>query len=110
LPWAKLPLTIQILKKSSCQKIDDLGRFWASISVFFFTCLWPSEGIRRPNRAAVTPIGQQNPLGPLKLLGLREKPAKNTDFDFAQITLNILVYQCTSVCGGRPECNASWWQ
>ena len=46
---------------------------------------------RRPNRAAVTPIRQQNPPGPLKLLGLREKTGKNTDFDFAQITLNILV-------------------
>jgi hypothetical protein len=40
---------------------------------FFFTSLWPSEGNRRPNRAAVTPICQQNPPGPLKLLGLREK-------------------------------------
>jgi hypothetical protein len=46
----------------------------------------------------VTPIRQQNPPEPLKLLGLREKTGKNTDFDFAQITLNILVYQCTSLC------------
>jgi hypothetical protein len=46
----------------------------------FFTSLWPSEGSRRPNRAAVTPIGQQNPPGPLKLLGLREKVAINTNF------------------------------
>jgi hypothetical protein len=52
----------------------------------------------RPNRAAVTPIGQQNPLEPLKLLGLRGKTGKNTDFDFAQITLNILVYMHVVVC------------
>jgi hypothetical protein len=32
----------------------------------------------------VTPIRQQNPPGPLKLLGLREKTGKNTDFDFAK--------------------------
>jgi hypothetical protein len=34
----------------------------------------------------VTPISQQNPPGPLKLLGLREKTGKNTDFffDFAK--------------------------
>ena len=59
---------------------------------FFFTSLWPSEGSRRPNRAAVTPIRQENPPGPLKLLGLRKKTGTNTDFDSAQITLNILVY------------------
>jgi hypothetical protein len=47
----------------------------------------------------VTPIGQQNPPGPLKLLGLREKTGKNTDSDFAQITLNILVYVITPSCG-----------
>jgi hypothetical protein len=46
----------------------------------------------------VTSIRQQNPPGPLKLLGLREKTGKNTDFDFAQITLNILVaHVCPSV-------------
>jgi hypothetical protein len=39
----------------------------------------------------VSPSRQQNPPGPLKLLGLRKKTGKNTDFDFAQITLNILV-------------------
>jgi hypothetical protein len=43
----------------------------------------------------VTPIGQQNRPGPLKLLGLRGKTGKNTDFDFDQITLNILVYERT---------------
>jgi hypothetical protein len=33
----------------------------------------------------VTPISQQNPPGPLKLLGLRKKTGKNTDFfDFAK--------------------------
>jgi hypothetical protein len=46
----------------------------------------------------VTPIGQQNPPGTLKLLGLRQKTGKNIDFDFAQINLNILVYVCTSSC------------
>jgi hypothetical protein len=53
----------------------------------------------------VTPIRQQNPPGPLKLLGLREKTDKNTDFDFAQITLNILVAHL-------PQCdgfNGSAW-
>jgi hypothetical protein len=34
----------------------------------------------RPKRAAVTPIGQHSPRGPLKLLGLREKTGKNTNF------------------------------
>jgi hypothetical protein len=32
----------------------------------------------------VTPIGQQNPPGPLKLLGLRKKQAKIPIFDFAK--------------------------
>jgi hypothetical protein len=81
-------------------KIAGLAKKWTIWSTFgpkfpvFFTSLWPSEGSRRPNMAAVTPIGQQNPPGPLKLLGLRGKTGKNTDFDFAQIILNILVYSC----------------
>ena len=56
------------------------GTFGPKFPIFFLNSLWPSEGSRRPNRAAVTPIGQQNPPGPLKLLGLREKTGKNTDF------------------------------
>ena len=59
------------------------------------TSLWPCEGARRrPNRAAMTPIGQQYPPGPLKLLVLQGKICKNTDFYFAQITTKILVYAC----------------
>jgi hypothetical protein len=50
------------------------------INFRFFTSLWPSEGSRRPNTAAMTPIGQQNPLGPLKLLGLRKKQVKTPIF------------------------------
>ena len=63
--------------------MDDLEHFWATISGFFFTSLGPSEGSRRPNRAAVTPIGKQNQPGQLKLLVLHEKTGKNTEFDFA---------------------------
>ena len=47
---------------------------------FFLTSLWPSEGSRRSNRAAVTPIGQQNPPGRLKLLVLHKKQAKIPTF------------------------------
>jgi hypothetical protein len=47
----------------------------------------------------VTPYGEKNTPGPLKLLVLREKTCKNNDFDFAQITLNILVYVFTSSWG-----------
>jgi hypothetical protein len=74
-------LTIQILKKKNV--LSKSGRFGALLGLnfrFFFSSLWPLEGSRRPNRAAVTPIGQQNPPGPLKLLGLREKTGKTTDF------------------------------
>jgi hypothetical protein len=49
----------------------------------------------------VTPIGQQNPPGPLKLLGLREKTGKNTDFDFAQITTTESM---------TIECGFLWWR
>ena len=62
--------------------MDDLEHFWSKISGFS-TSLGPSEGSRRPNRAAVTPIGQQNQPGQLKLLVLHEKTGKNTEFDFA---------------------------
>ena len=52
----------------------------------------------RLNRAAVTPIGPQDPPGPLKLLDLRKKIGKkNTDFYFAP-KISILVYVCTSLC------------
>ena len=84
-----MDLTIRFFKNSAHQKIGDLEHFWAEISGVF-TRLWPSEGSRRPNRTAVTPIGQQNPPGRLKLLVLDQKIGINTDFDFAQITLKIL--------------------
>jgi hypothetical protein len=63
----------------------------------------------------VTPIRQQNPPGPLKLLGLREKTDKNTDFDFAQITLNILyfsvcIYFLVAPLAGSPHQPWSPWQ
>jgi hypothetical protein len=45
---------------------------------FCFTSLWPAEGSMRPNRAVVTPIGQQNPPVQLKLLVLYGKHAKKT--------------------------------
>ena len=51
-----------------------------------------------PNRAGVTPIGQQNAPGPLKLSVLHKKTSKNTDFYFAQITIKILVYVFTPSC------------
>jgi hypothetical protein len=35
LPWAKLELAIQMLKKSCGQKADDLGHFWAYKISFF---------------------------------------------------------------------------
>jgi hypothetical protein len=99
------------LRKTHCSpykfKIAGLVKKWTIWGTLepkfpvFFTSLWPSEGSRRPNRAAVTPIRQQNPPGPLKLLGLREKTGKNTDFDFAQITLNILVAHLPQ-CVGQP--------
>jgi hypothetical protein len=46
----------------------------------------------------VTPIRQQNPPGrPLKLLGLREKTGKNTDFfDFAKNISIFSVLVCNS--------------
>jgi hypothetical protein len=66
--------------------VDDLGHFWAEISGLF-TSLWPAAGSMRPNRAGVTPIGQQNPPRPLKLVGLRgKKQAKNTVFYFTKNT------------------------
>ena len=66
-------------KNRPVKKWTIWGTFGPKFPVFF-TSLWPSVGSRRPNRAAVTPISQQNPPRPLKLLGLREKTGKNTDF------------------------------
>jgi hypothetical protein len=43
---------------------------------FFFTSLWPAGGSMRPNRAAMTPFGQQNPPVLLKLSVLCKKQAK----------------------------------
>jgi hypothetical protein len=66
-------------KKRPVNKWTIWGTFGPKFPVVF-TSLWPSEVSRRPNRAAVTPIRQQNPPGPLKLLGLREKQAKIPNF------------------------------
>ena len=52
----------------------------------FFNSLGPSERSTRPNRVAMTPNGQQNQSGPLKLLVSHKKTGKNTDFDLAQHT------------------------
>jgi hypothetical protein len=41
-----------------------------------------AKGSRRPNRAAVTPIGQQNPPVPLQRLVLYEKTRKKHRFLF----------------------------
>ena len=43
----------------------------------------------RSDRAAVTPIGQQNPQTQLKLLVLHGKTGDNTNFSFAQIKLKF---------------------
>jgi hypothetical protein len=60
------------------------GTFGPKLPCVCFTTLWPAAGSRRPNRAAVTHIGQKHPPGPLKLLDLpKKKEAKNTDFYFA---------------------------
>ena len=58
---------------------------------FFYSSLGSSEGSRRPNSAAATPIGQQNQPGHLKLSVLDGKTGKYTDFDFTKIKPNILV-------------------
>jgi hypothetical protein len=47
----------------------------------------------------VTPIGQQNPPGQLKLLGWHEKTGQNTDFDCDQIKLKVLDYAFDALCG-----------
>ena len=67
-------------KKRPAKKCTIWGTFGPKYPDFFLTSLWSSEGSRRPNRAAVTPIGQHNPPGRLKLMVLREKTGKNTDF------------------------------
>jgi hypothetical protein len=54
-------------------------------SVFFLKLVYGQLlAIRRPNRAAVDPIGQHDPPGPLKLLDLRKKHAKKTPSLFHQ--------------------------
>jgi hypothetical protein len=76
-------LTIQFIFFYIKTVLSKSGRSGAllGLNFQFFTSSWPSEGSMCPNRAAVTPIGQQNPPGPLKLLGLREKINKqNTNF------------------------------
>jgi hypothetical protein len=64
----------------------------------------------------VTPISQQNPPGPLKLLGLREKTGKNTDFffDFAKkdrffsrTFCNLVAATKFSIIAARPPITAA---
>jgi hypothetical protein len=50
----------------------------------------------------VTPISQQNPPGPLKLLGLREKTGKNTDFLILLKKTDFLVAHFVTSCGTPP--------
>ena len=46
----------------------------------------------------MTPIRQQNPPGPLKLLGLREKTSKNTDFLILLKKTDFLVAHFVTLC------------
>ena len=46
----------------------------------------------------MTPIRQQNPPGPLKLLGLREKTGKNTDFLILLKKTDFLVAHFVTSC------------
>jgi hypothetical protein len=62
----------------------------------------------------VIPIRQQNPPGPLKLLGLREKTGKNTNFLILLKTPVFLVYatapaQCVRAvsCYGKSRAPSS---
>jgi hypothetical protein len=73
LTWAKRLPAIQILKIRPAKKWTIWGAFGPKFLIFFYTSSWSSEGSRRPNRADVTTIGQQNPPGRLKLLVLRGK-------------------------------------
>ena len=76
----------------------DLGLFWAKISDFL-TSLGPSEGSKRLNRAAATPIGQQNQPGYLKLLGLDENIGKIPILILVKKkTLNILDAYFVALC------------
>jgi hypothetical protein len=54
----------------------------------------------RLDRAAVTPIGQNNPPGRLKLLVLHKKQAKIPIFDFAQKArfLRLYIRRLVEVC------------
>ena len=78
-------------KKNQKVKNRTIWTTFGSKFRVFFTGLGLSEGCRRPNRAAATPIGQQNQPGHLKLSVLDGKTGKYTDFDFAKIKPNILV-------------------
>jgi hypothetical protein len=80
-PLSKIHCSPYKFKKNRpVKKWTIWGTFGPKFPFFFSPSLWPSEGSWRPNRAAVTPIGQHNPPGPLKLLGSRQKTCKNTDF------------------------------
>jgi hypothetical protein len=84
-------------KKTVLSKSGRSGALSGLILLFFLlTSLWPSAGSRRPNRAAVTPIGQQNPPRPLKLFDLRKKTCKKPFF-ILPTTPVFLVYVCTSL-------------
>jgi hypothetical protein len=61
-------------KKMSYQKSGRSGALLGvNFRLFFLTSLWPSERSKRPSRAAVTPVGQQNPPRRLKLSVLSKK-------------------------------------
>ena len=81
--------------------MDDLGALSGLNFLFFFIAsLRPSEGSRRPNRAAVTPIDQQNPPGRLKLLVLYEKTGKNTIYFLILLkTTDFLDAHYATSCG-----------
>ena len=78
------------LKKNQKVKNRTIWTTFGSKFRVFFTGLGLSEGCRRPNRAAATPIGQQNQPGHLKLSVLDGKIGKYTDFDFTKIKPDFL--------------------
>ena len=51
----------------------------------------------------MTPISQQNPPGPLKLLGLRGKTGKNTDFLILLKKTDFLVAHFVTSCAVPDE-------
>jgi hypothetical protein len=94
--FAQVPRTN--LKNQKVKNWTIWTTFGSKFPVFFFTGLGLSEGCRRLNRAAATPIGQQNQPGHLKLSVLDGKTGKYTDFGFAKIKPNILDAQFVTLC------------